>query len=475
MAYLYSSNLDPIAQFSQIEIQLDIGSSAILKKGERYDLSSSELARARIYVVMEPSDLPASEDPTGILRLPIKGNPADGQVPVWESNEGAFVPGAISGDGLVNIESLGASTGSSDNQSIIQAALNAGTPLLVPPKGADFITGPLTLPAGSIIQGLGFESRLKLKASSTGALISLSNVDADRVRIKELHLDGNRANQTSSDARGIYLYNRGMGGTGLPNHRLSQLIITECKGDGIKVDGPGESQFSHIYSYKNDGVGVYCLSEDSYWNVIVAAQSGSHGIWIAQSNTHWTNAKAWFNGRITGLSGHGWNITHDNQGIGFMLDTADYCRLSAFADSNGTAGSPGAVGLKLFNAHHNNITLTAYDRLPAQPPLQGTTRTQTYAIDFGGGSGNNRVDLSAGQHLTGIYSGAVAFNKLAYTNYDGNSYEILRSSVTIPGTFDHDGSSVGFYGTAPVAKQTGVAVTAAGVHAALVNLGLISA
>lgn len=35
--------------------------------------------------------------------------------------------------------------------------------------------------------------------------------------------------------------------------------------------------------------------------------------------------------------------------------------------------------------------------------------------------------------------------------------------------------SLGFYGTAPIAKQTGVAVTAAGVHAALVALGLIAA
>lgn len=39
---------------------------------------------------------------------------------------------------------------------------------------------------------------------------------------------------------------------------------------------------------------------------------------------------------------------------------------------------------------------------------------------------------------------------------------------------DADGQ-VGFYGTAPIAKQTGVAVTAAAVHAALVALGLIAA
>lgn len=36
-------------------------------------------------------------------------------------------------------------------------------------------------------------------------------------------------------------------------------------------------------------------------------------------------------------------------------------------------------------------------------------------------------------------------------------------------------SKVGFFGTVPVAKPTGVAVSAAGIHAALVSLGLISA
>ena len=34
---------------------------------------------------------------------------------------------------------------------------------------------------------------------------------------------------------------------------------------------------------------------------------------------------------------------------------------------------------------------------------------------------------------------------------------------------------VGFYGTTPTAQLTGVAVTAGGIHAALVTLGLITA
>jgi len=40
---------------------------------------------------------------------------------------------------------------------------------------------------------------------------------------------------------------------------------------------------------------------------------------------------------------------------------------------------------------------------------------------------------------------------------------------------DSSANGVGFYNATPVAKQTGVAVSAAGVHAALVNLGLIAA
>jgi hypothetical protein len=36
-------------------------------------------------------------------------------------------------------------------------------------------------------------------------------------------------------------------------------------------------------------------------------------------------------------------------------------------------------------------------------------------------------------------------------------------------------AAIGFYGATPVAKQTGVAVTAEGIHAALVALGLIGA
>ena len=50
----------------------------------------------------------------------------------------------------------------------------------------------------------------------------------------------------------------------------------------------------------------------------------------------------------------------------------------------------------------------------------------------------------------------------------------FENDLEIDGDLNHDGSQVGFYGTAPVNKQTGVAVTEIAIHAALVTLGLIA-
>jgi hypothetical protein len=59
---------------------------------------------------------------------------------------------------------------------------------------------------------------------------------------------------------------------------------------------------------------------------------------------------------------------------------------------------------------------------------------------------------------------------LVLTAYDSGGE---REGLRIRG--DGSGPAIGFFGTAPAARPTGVAVTAAGIHAALVTLGLITA
>ncbi|KKL17781.1 hypothetical protein LCGC14_2482100, partial [marine sediment metagenome] len=108
----------------------------------------------------------------------------------------------------------------------------------------------------------------------------------------------------------------------------------------------------------------------------------------------------------------------------------------------------------------------------------------------------NRLDLATGDNLR-IVSGALEFSDnvklsnpssgilrleagdtlqvdtLAETTADGGIIVdglLLKDSI-VAGASDN----LGFYGTTAVALQTGVTVDAAGIHAALVNLGLITA
>lgn len=61
------------------------------------------------------------------------------------------------------------------------------------------------------------------------------------------------------------------------------------------------------------------------------------------------------------------------------------------------------------------------------------------------------------------------------TLYDVNGNAILVNTGSNAVRLGATGGSIGFYGTTPIALQTGVAVTAAGVHAACVALGLFTA
>jgi hypothetical protein len=59
--------------------------------------------------------------------------------------------------------------------------------------------------------------------------------------------------------------------------------------------------------------------------------------------------------------------------------------------------------------------------------------------------------------------------------YDAAGNPVIVNTGASAIRLGRTGGTVGFYGTTPIALQTGVAVSAGGVHAALVALGLITA
>jgi len=118
--------------------------------------------------------------------------------------------------------------------------------------------------------------------------------------------------------------------------------------------------------------------------------------------------------------------------------------------------------------------------------------TLTSTTQIGPGLDMNDQTISNAKNIHGV-SGLYAFGGLGrrvlldtlVTDIAGpngvSGVRVSDASVTVAprfimsGWLDHDGPNVGFYGTVPIAKQTGVAATEAGIFAALVALGLISA
>ena len=74
-----------------------------------------------------------------------------------------------------------------------------------------------------------------------------------------------------------------------------------------------------------------------------------------------------------------------------------------------------------------------------------------------------------------VKSDRFVFEKLIQV-LDGRNIKLGTGTGTKIGTSGgSSGQKIGFFNATPVVQQTGVAVSAVGIHAALVNLGLITA
>ena len=128
----------------------------------------------------------------------------------------------------------------------------------------------------------------------------------------------------------------------------------------------------------------------------------------------------------------------------------------------------------LWNSSSSNITTNGFNDATnissniisvygstGSPNIQKAGRITT----FDGGSGYYGLNFQAPTSPYPDFSGTVNFT---------NVLTLTSQTATFAGAVKV-GGNVGFYNNAPVAKPTGVAVTAAAIHAALVTLNLISA
>jgi hypothetical protein len=119
----------------------------------------------------------------------------------------------------------------------------------------------------------------------------------------------------------------------------------------------------------------------------------------------------------------------------------------------------------------------------------GYTRGGRVIITAGDGNNTSGADvggdiiISAGGAPSGADAGDITLNTGSASGAGSSGkFQVFIGSNTaasalsiLPLSASSDDAKIGFFGATPVAKPTGVAVTAAAIHAALVSLGLIAA
>lgn len=127
-------------------------------------------------------------------------------------------------------------------------------------------------------------------------------------------------------------------------------------------------------------------------------------------------------------------------------------------------------------SNYSGTVASAYGAYVRPGPHAAATATITnnYGVAIIAASGAATITNNYGLHIAD-QSGEGSVVSRNIFSAGATAINEFQGPVRMGAALDHDGSTAGFYGTAPIAKQTGVAVDAAAIHAALVALGLIGA
>lgn len=317
----------------------------------------------------------------------------------------------------VNVTQYGAlGDGTTDNTTFIQnaqAALPAAGGVLFFPPGR-FISAPITLKNHQGIWGAGERATiLQLKNASNASFITNFvspdgiQANAQYVSVRDLMIDGNKANQTGT-SHGIYfttnpLFTQATNDDDYDSHQLVEnVFIYNCLSTGYFGNGRSANRVNNVDAYYCDGNG-FNPSFDTFLLNCQAGNTGNEGWLITQSQVHLTNCDGFYSGRLTPSLGYGFHITsglvgvnlanciaQDNKASGFVIDTASKVTLAAcIADSNSTSSSGTYPGLDLWSATDCDIQCVCFDR-----KADGTNTWQKNALMVRNNSTDNRIDIT---------------------------------------------------------------------------------
>lgn len=159
-------------------------------------------------------------------------------------------------------------------------------------------------------------------------------------------------------------------------------------------------------------------------------------------------------------------------GLALTTTTLILANNQAWTFKVGDKGSAGAGALfSIYAQKGNGANLGGILKIGGGASGDGSTKAGALQFDLGAAITNVSAKAT---FLSGINLVSVRQNGATIADISGETTE-LRLSILDQAFLRMTGTGMAFFGTAAIAQPTGVAVTAAGIHAALVSLGLITA
>jgi parallel beta-helix repeat protein len=365
---------------------------------------------------------------------------------------------------VYNIKDYGATgDGAADDTSAFAAAISAaanGGTVFVPP--GTYIVDPSTsinITSNITLQGAGNGSVIKVKDNSD-VLNNLIKVESqNNVTIRDLQVDGNRANQDLSDAvavhYGIYiaasahcrvenLWVHDTTGVGVHVYDCEGVIVTRCTSWGNRYHGFECEQarnctFSNNYGYQNDRHGIFVSPGEvdgsgAIGNIIIANAfdgNSQYGIALGIAANEDGSVGLTRDNVVIG------NSVRNNAHYGINLYQVDDCTVA-----DNIVSENGFFGIYLYKAQRNQITGNrlhnnsanangAYDEIMLEGANDGTASSNnlvannTVVID---GDVKARYAVQEGSASDG--PNTIAYNNAPYTGVAG-TYNVQNTASVL--------------------------------------------
>ena len=306
-------------------------------------------------------------------------------------------------------------TGTNDQNTINTALTAAAGGIVYLTEGTFSISAAISIPNTTVLAGAGNGSLITLPNAQNGTYNMLQNTDTTTgtdIVIRDLKIDGNRANQTTGNMKAILLNNMG-GGSGAsarPGARITGVTVVNIKGNAsgsalyLTASSNNTIENNILVNYE-----YYCiiLLAGSHYNTVTSntCQSTSTALGIgvgSSSNNSITNNV--IQGASTGISvqsASGNTVTSNSVSgaiNGISTSTATYNTISANNIQNS-----GSFGMNIgLNSNYNTInsntisTTGSYGMLIAgnNNSIDGNT-----LFDSGGATSNDALYISADNNI----------------------------------------------------------------------------